>query len=380
VSPTVVSATDASSISLTSPGMVLVQSITITKGTWTLIGKASVINPGPSGDFFRCELFDATHSTVLDGSTTFVNPSIPYDDITDLAVFTATGRVTISQECGHDGAAGDSGFVDGESNLVGFASAASRVRSARAGGQTTLVPSVNTGVLNLALPAGEWVVVAKVTPVVLSAASVKIVCSDEAVTAGQDRELGTASGEHAVSTIFAAGAVKTTKTKTVHLNCTAGGSGAYIDPGAVLYAWKATSLKRTSSATCPVPASAATTTDALVATQTGQCDVAPGTRSSPLVDAKLQPGTWVALGGAFDIESQGMNIARCQLYEPKQMFLLDSSGASTSASVLDYPVTGLANLAVVKTTRARAVDGDCGEDNGGADARSTAASWVFLRP
>jgi hypothetical protein len=378
--PTVVSATDPSSIALTSPGQKPVQSVTITKGTWTLIGKAPVINAGASGDFFRCELLDATHSTVLDGSTTFANPSIPRDVITNVAVFAAKGRVTITQECGHDGAAGNSGFVDGESTLVGFASAPTRVRSASSGGQTDLPPGVNKGIVSLSLPAGSWVVVAKVAPVVLSAASVRIVCSDEAVSAGADRELGTASGEHAVSTIFDVGAIKLTKTKTVHLDCTAGGSGAYVDPDAVLYAWKATSLKRVSSATCPAAANTATATDALVVTQTGQCDLAPGTRESQLVHAKLQPGAWVALGGPFDVLSHGANVARCELYDQKKMVLLDSSGASTSASVLDYPVTGLANLAVVRATRARAVDGDCGEDNGGLDAVSSAASWVFVKP
>jgi hypothetical protein len=379
--PTVVSATDASSIALTSPGSVVVQSITITKGTWTLLGKASLINSGASGDFFRCELVDTTHSKVLDGATAFLNPSIPYDVVTNLAVFTASGRVTISQECGHDGTAGDAGgFVDGESNLVGYASTPTRVRSATSGGQTTLNSGVNTTVLNLALPAGSWVVVAKLTPVVLSAASVQVDCYDQAVGGGALRELGTASGVHAASTIFDAGALKVAKTKTVRLGCTALGSGAYIDPGAVLYAWKATSLKRVSSTTCPVPATAATATDALVVAQAGQCDLAPGTRSSPLVHAQLKAGTWVALGGAFDVASQGVNIAHCQIYEPTQMLLLDGSVASMSASVLGYPVTGLANLAVVHAAHAREVDGDCGENNGGADAVSSGASWVFLRP
>jgi hypothetical protein len=96
--------------------------------------------------------------------------------------------------------------------------------------------------------------------------------------------------------------------------------------------------------------------------------------------AQLKTGTWVTLGGAFDVTSQGANIARCELYDPKKMLLLDSSGASTSASVFDSPVTGLANLGVVRVTRARAVDGDCGDDRGGLDALSTAASWVFVRP
>jgi hypothetical protein len=166
----------------------------------------------------------------------------------------------------------------------------------------------------------------------------------------------------------------------VHLNCTAGGVGAYIDPGAVLYAWKATTVKRAASSTCPVSGTTAAATDALVLTQTGQCALTPGTRSSPLAHAQLQAGTWVALGGAFDIASQGLNIGRCELYEPKQMFELDSSGASLSGGVLGYPTTGLANLAVVRPTRARAVDGDCGEDRAGATGVSTAASWVFLRP
>lgn len=377
--PKVVSATNPSSIALTSPGQVVVQSITITKGTWSLIAKASAINPGASGDFFRCLLVDTTHSVVLDGSTTFLNPSIPRDVITNLAALTVKGRVTINQECGHDGSAGDAGSVDGEASLVGFVTAPARVRIARSGGQTTLDPGVNKGVLNLALPAGNWVVVAKLTPVVLSAASVRIVCSDEAVSGGADRQLGTSSGLHAASTIFDAGALKATKPKTVHLQCTAEPSGAYIDPGAVLYAWKATSLKRAASTTCPVSGSTPAASDALVLTQQSQCDIAPATRSTGLAHARLQPGTWVALGGLFDLVSQGVNIGRCDLYEPKQKFSIDSSNASTS-SVTGYPVTGLANLAVVKTTRAREVDGDCGEDNGGLDAVSTAASWVFVRP
>ncbi|HEX4492089.1 MAG TPA: hypothetical protein VH914_12855 [Acidimicrobiia bacterium] len=378
--PTVVSATNPNSVSLTSPGLFVVQSITIPKGTWTLVGKASVINAGTSGDFFRCQLVDTTHATALDGATTFLNPSIPYDVVTNLAVFTATGRVTITQECGHDGTAGNAGgFVDGESNLVAFAATPQRVRVATAGAQTDLPSGVNKGVLTLTLPPGAWVVLAKVTPVVLSAASVQVVCSDEAVNGGAQRELGTSSGLHAASTIFDAGELKAAKRKTVHLNCTAAGSGAYIDPGAVLFAWKATTVKRASSSTCPVDGTTAAATDALVLTQTGQCLLAPGTRSSPLAHAQLQPGTWVALGGAFDIASQGLNIGRCELYEPKQMLLLDSSGASMSA-VAGYPITGLANLAVVKTTRARAVDADCGEDREGATGFSTGASWVFVKP
>jgi hypothetical protein len=377
--PTVVSATNPSSISLTSPGQVVVQSVTITKGTWSLFAKASVINAGASGDFFRCELVDSAHAKVLDGSTSFVNPSIPYDVITNVALLTVKGRVTIAQECGHDGTAGNSGFVDGESNLVAFAVVPSRVRLASSGGQTTLSSSAEKDVVSLELPAGKWVVVAKLAPVVLSAASLQITCSDEAVTGGAQRELGTASGVHAVTTIFDVGALTVAKRRTVHLECGATGDGAYIDPDAVLWAWKATSVKRASSATCPVPGVAATATDALVLTQTGQCDLAPGTRSSPLAHATLKPGTWVALGGVFDFASQGKNIGRCEIYEPKQQFLLDSSGASAS-SVTGFPVTGLANLAVVTTKRASAVDADCGEDNGGADAVSTAASWVFVRP
>ena len=374
--PTIVSASTTAAVTLPAPGLVVVQSVALSKGTWTLLAKATAIDTG-SPDFFRCNLVDITHSTTLDGATAFLNTGIPLDVITNLAVITAKGTVTISQECGHDSDAGDSGSIDSGASLVGFASQRSRVRIARSATQVNLAPSP-IGIENLSLTKGTWVIAAKVTLVALSVGHAAGQCSYDPDQF--ERLLGTNSGDHAASTMFKVGATVTlTATTTFTLSCAATG-GIYVDPGAVFWAWKANHLATADASQCPVTLAAAATTDALVLHQRN-CAIGPGSFPSQMVGAHLRAGAWVGFSGMDNLDSQGTNVVRCQVLDAIHGKQLDvSSTAESPIANFVQPFTGITNLAIVDVKKSLDVEGRCGEDNAGPAAASDDSAWAFIKP
>jgi hypothetical protein len=372
--PTVVSATRKKALALPTPGLHTVESIALTAGTWTVVAKASAIGPG-GGDFFRCQLIDVTHGTVLDGSTTFLKDAVPRDVITNLAVIKAKGAVTISYECGHDGDAGDAGSIDAGASLVGFVTPASRVRVARSTMQANL-SSTPVGIVNLSLTKGTWVIAAKVTPVALSEPEAVGVCNY-----GADdfqREVGTDSADHAVSTIFKVDATAKLSTTTTFTLLCRGNTGVYLDPGAVFWAWKASDLESADTDTCPVTAVAGVATDAVVLHERN-CDIRSGSFPSQMIGARLSAGTWVGLSGFDTLLSESVNVARCQILDANHGKQLDES-STAEGDFFGEPLTGITNVTVVTVKKTLDVEGRCGQDTTDADATALDSGWAFIRP
>jgi hypothetical protein len=369
--PTVLSATRKTALPLPAPGSLTVQSIALTKGTWTVIAKASAFGTA-NGDFFRCELFDRT--TALDGVTTFLTPVVPEDVLTNIAVIKVKTAVTVRQECGHDGAAGNGGSIDAGARIVAFVTPASRVRIARTTAPVNL-GSDPVGVENLSLTAGTWVVAVKLTPVELSDPDAYADCGFDGN--GVTREIGTDQGNHAASTMFI---VRSTanllSTTTFTLTCSATGDGVYLDAGAVFWAWKANALVAGGPGDCPI-VNSASPVDAYVMEPTN-CEIGSGSFPTELAGAHLPAGTWVGLGSLDQLLSGGENVARCEILDATHGKQLDET--STSEAGLPDPYVGDTNLAVVTVKKTLDVEDRCGQDYAAPAADARTSGWAFIEP
>src|SRR4051794_40028651 len=76
--PRVVQARTTASIALpSSTEATSVQSVTLTSGPWTVIGKAFVVDQTyPESDFFRCELFNSAAGKHLDVAAAWVSSEV----------------------------------------------------------------------------------------------------------------------------------------------------------------------------------------------------------------------------------------------------------------------------------------------------------------
>jgi hypothetical protein len=377
--PTVVHHATTKAHTLATPGLKTIESISLTAGNWSIFAKATAIDPS-GGDFFRCTLVATSPTTQLDGATTSLNPTVTRDVITNITVFKTKHAVTIQQRCGHDVDGGDAGSIDAGASVVAFLTPATRVRTARTTAQTPLPNREFSGVANLSLPKGNWVVVAKVTPVDLTGSEGVDLCRLGSAPDFQ-RVLGpSASGDHGVSTMVQVQPISVSTTTTFTLECEAATDGNYLDPGSVLWAWKATHLASATSAApnqCPLTLSAAATSDALVLNQQ-VCDVGNGSFPTEIAGAHLDAGTWVALGAFDDLWPRDPNVVRCQLLNASKGKQFDVSSAA-----LQYPgfsTTGITNLGVVVVPKHVDIEARCGQDGAGDPAVSAESGWGFIKP
>jgi hypothetical protein len=369
----IVQVATTTALALPAPGLQVVQSVNLTKGTWSLFAKATAINAG-TGDFFRCQLVDVTHSNPLDGSTTFLNAGVPRDVITNIGLIKVKTTVTVKQECGHDGDAGDAGSIDAGASLVGFVTPAARVRIARTTTQSN-VGTTPTGILNLSLPKGTWVIATKFTPVALSVSEAEVGCRYDADLYG--RLVGTDAGDHAVSTVFRVDTTAPVSTTTLTLSCQAD-PGAYIDPGTVFWAWKATSAQAADTSACPVTLEGTALNDALVL-HARDCNVGAGSFPTEMIGAHLGAGTWIGLGAFDDLESNGTSVARCQILDATHGKQLDVASTAEDGGG-GAPTTGISNVTVVRAKKAVDVEGRCGLDTVDTTGFGFDSGWAFIKP
>ncbi len=376
---TVVSHATTKAHALTTPGMKKIQSVALTAGTWSIFAKATALG---GNDFFRCQLLSSASATPLDGSTTQLNAAVTGDVITNVAVLKTTTNVTVTQDCGHDGDAGDPGSIDAGAAVVAFLAKPSRVRVARTSTQTPLAGGVMTGVENLSLPKGAWVIVAKTPIVDLSDNETDVYCALQLDTG--ERFVGSNSGVHLVSTVFqvdATAMLTTTTTFTLSCESTSGG-GAYLDPGVVMWAWKATDLASTTSSSdnaCPLLLTGTTANDALVLAQRS-CSIGVGSYPSQITGVHLHAGTWVALAGYDQVRPNPATTLRCELLDANNGKQLDNAAASFSGSALGGFAVGITNVGAVTVKNAVDVEGRCGQDGATTNALSQSSGWAFIRP
>jgi hypothetical protein len=378
--PNVVSHVTKKAHALPAPGMQRIESIRLTKGTWTLVAKASAFGGEGAPDFFRCQLVDMTHKVALDGSTAQLGAGLDTDVITNLALLKAKGPVTIAQECGHDGTAGNAGSIEADASLVGFVVSPSRVRVARTTAQTPIGSGGYVGVLNLSLPKGSWVLGVKLSAVGFDAVRGAVDCTVDNETLFT-REVGTVTGMHAVSTLFHVAAATPSTTSTLTLSCRGNDPQLYLDPNTAFWAWKATNLQQASGlATCPVTLQGAAAADALVE-GANLCRLGSGNFPTQIAGAHLRAGTWVALSGVDGLASEGNgNLDHCELLDASHGRALDVASAAESAEN-ESTDTQITNLAVTTVKHGLAVEGRCGEDlTESSPGQVESSGWAFIKP
>jgi hypothetical protein len=378
--PTVVSHKTTKAHALATPGMQVIESVKLTKGTWTLIAKATAFGGERDFDFFRCQLVDTTHKVALDGSTAQLGAGVDTDVITNLAVLKATGAVTVAQECGHDGTAGNPGSIEADASVVGFVAAPSRIRIARTTAQTPIGSGGSVGVLNLSLPKGSWVLGVKLSAVGFADVRGAVDCTVGSGLAFT-REVGTVAGMHAVSTLLYVSAATPATTSTLTLSCRGNDPQLYLDPNTAFWAWKANDLQQASGLdACPVTLQAAAAADALVE-RTNLCRLGAGSFPTQIVGAHLRAGTWVALSGVDGLESEGtVNLDHCELLDASHGRALDVASA-TESGFNESTDTQITNLAVATVKHGLAVEGRCGEDQTvPSPGQVEDSGWAFIKP
>jgi hypothetical protein len=253
------------------------------------------------------------------------------------------------------------------------------VRVVRTTSQTPLPQGSSIGVENISLPKGSWVVAIKASPVDFTGSIESDQCAFAAMNPALLRDLGDPSqGTHSVTTVLRVAPVAVASTTTLSLSCEASGTGTYLDPNTVVWAWKATSLASTAGNECPVTLGAAKATDALVISE-AECDIAPGSFPSEIVGARLRVGTWVVIASVDELIPRDDNVAHCQILSATRGVPLDVASASL-AGAFEGAVTGVTNLAVAGFAKHGDLEGRCGEDGAGSPADAFTSGWAFIKP
>jgi hypothetical protein len=375
----VVAARTAAKFPMPAPGMAAVQTVTLPAGTWSVIAKASAIDFS-STDIVRCEIYDRTHKASLDSSAYQVGSSgVIGGTITNLASITVAGgsTVKVQQRCGHDGSAGNSAYLDPDASIVAFrtldgtAATQSLVRTAGA----TALSSSSTTVLNFTLPAGTYAIGFKSTGVLFSGSATAI-CSidgprgyagDTAVNVGGATDVATDAFFTYMSS-FGGGSMP------VSVACAASGApGAYLDPGAVLWARK---VKAVTAVEGGCGASLVNATTDLVAVVRPYQPCAFMNTDTALSQAYVPKGTWVAVGGESDVYSNSAptDFVRCALSTAEHGHIDGSAATEVIAQDL-----GVTLLGTVKTTTPETFQELCHRDSGGVQSTSLAGSLVLIR-
>lgn len=361
---------------LTKPGMKPIESIALTPGTWSIFAKATAVDPG-STDFFRCQLLSGTKP--IDGATSQLSSSsLPRDTITNVAVLKTKVNVTVHHNCGHDGDPGDSGSIDAGASIVAFLSLPARVRLTRTTGQTPLPNQVTTVVANLSLPKGKWIVATKESIVNLSGPTVNTSCGIGDAVAVAHLLGPIAAGLHGVSTVLHVGAIGLASTATITLECESADNGTYMDPDALIWAWKASDLNA-SGDQCPHTGSVTTKNDALVL-EPQDCTIGAGNFATQLAGAHLRAGTWVGIGALDNLAPFGTSVATCELLDAGHSRALDTASATLPGAAQFNPSTQITDLGVITVAKKAEVDGRCGESGSANAPGANTSSWAFIKP
>jgi hypothetical protein len=359
-----------------------VQSITLTSGAWTILGKAFAVDlTTAESDFFRCQLYNPTSAKQLDGSAAFVSAAFPGNMITNLAKLKVGSgvTVTIQQRCWHDHFGIAHSYLDPGATLLAFkGTTASANRLDRTTAQTTLLKTTRKTVAQIGFSQGTWVWGFKATAVNVTNRDDSVTCFLPGNTT-VSQSVGTDSSSTSVATLTAFGVMSVTSATTISVSCYSNDGFASLDPNAVFWARPIPGFL--SSATCGtvMPAGGAGDPPPAVAdmrTNSVQCPIASGTAVSQVGGVSISPGTWVVLGAEQGMFTSLGTFVRCQAKDvgankviDKNATLWDSGPAFVQTS------TYLGKLTTAVDT---AVEFRCGTDGGSAN--SVKAGYVVFRP
>jgi hypothetical protein len=375
VAKRVVSAHRAQDFVMPAPGVATVQTIRLTAGAWSVIATATAVDESVS-DFVRCALTDLRHGTQLDASTAFVGSAGTRAGVlTNVAtiVVPAGTTVRVAQQCGHDGAAGDSATIDYGASLVAFQTLDGTAAGQGVARTASSTPLTATGGLSLTLPldGGTYAVGLKFTAVTFSGAATPTCVLSESgnETAVVPLSIGatTAAASDSYFT-FATGF------DSVAVDCYAAGApGAYLDPSTVLWARKVKAVTAVQDG-CGARLINGTTDLVALGWEATPCAVNGG-NLYPLASASIAKGNWVELGSEpVLISSDGaVGYLRC---------LLVSGGAELDESrAWDAPSQyfGVATVGAVKLTSPGYASQSCGRDGEATAADGTFGSLVLIR-
>lgn len=385
----VVSAQTSASFNMPTPGVTVVQSIVLGPGAWSVIAKAVAVNFSAS-DFVRCSLFDATNSASLDGATYTVGSDTTKGGvITNLATLAVvTGTTTkVEQLCGHDGAAGNSSYLDAEASLVGFLAQgglASNQALARTAGSISLTKTPTT-VLSLALPVGTYAVGWKYTAVGFDGpASVACGLQDEpGFNGAASTTVGPGGPTAATSASFGFTQIAGS-TFSIQVQCwdyTASGitSTAYLDPSVVVWARRVTAVNGVREG-CGARLISSGTSDLVVMHRASSACLVTAGYPTTLSAAPIGKGTWVAVGGESDLTaSSGGDFARCEIDESFTGHV-NGSASGDIQNVSLYNSASITVLGKIKTAYPTFVYEKCSRDSTTGSLTSYDGSLVLIRP
>jgi hypothetical protein len=250
--PNVVQARSAAAVTLPDAGgtPVTVESVSLTRGFWTVTSNAIAVNFG-AGDFFRCQL-EANGVLIDGGATTYLAGRV--GGLVNAGTWKAGGAFTVALRCDHDNAASSAGqfYLDPGVTLTAVrggpiqsptvhTSATPTVVESRTSSAVSLVKTTMTPVTSVTLPPGTWAATANASAVDFAGfdwANCYLAVSSGGGISSSGPSVGVTPTDSSVSgvtveataTIPAAGG-------TVALMCDSSFTNdVYLDPGATLTA------------------------------------------------------------------------------------------------------------------------------------------------
>jgi hypothetical protein len=361
------------------PGDAVVQSIKLTVGAWTVMAKASAVNPS-TPDFVRCQIYDNTNNVGLDGATYQLGNTIERGGtITNLAtiVVPEASTVQVQQRCGHDTSAGNGTYIDADASIVGFLTVdgtAAGQTELRTASQTPLTATDAT-VLSLPLAQGSYAIGFK-TSAVTFGGDTRVFCSmtvPSGYAGGISSDIGspTAVATNAFFTYLSN--FNQAINLSVTLKCRyLGASGAYLDPGTVLWARK---VKAVTAAAGGCGTTLVNGTTDLVAVVRPGASCAISSSPTTLSQAFVTKGTWVAVGG----ESSLINNGGADDYMHCELTVNGGHLDGSAAWEIGGHDVGVTLLGTAKTTGFTAFTEACHRDSSGQQSASIGGGLVLIR-